>query len=96
MAMQQLTGAPERADHPAAMSAADRTAHELASYVRVSPEIRRAVTRYEICRDSLAALEQQDINTVPLFNELKNAQAGLAEAEATLAAAGRLDLIAAV
>jgi hypothetical protein len=75
------------------MSPADRLAHDLASHVRLSPEIHRAVVRYGICRDTLAELDGQRIDTVPLFNELTNAQAGLAEAIDTLAAAGRLDLI---
>lgn len=95
MATQQLTGAPERADHPAPMSPADRAAHDLASHVRLSPEIRRAVTRYGICRDSLAELEQQRITTLAQFNALAAAQDGLAEAKAVLDAAGLTHLVGA-
>jgi hypothetical protein len=62
MATSQLTGAPNRADHPVdsdpsadealrrvrgeqAMSAADRAAHEAASYVRTKPT--RTLTSYD-------------------------------------------------
>jgi hypothetical protein len=75
------------------MSPADRLAHDLASHVRLSPEIHRAVVRYGIWRDTLAELDGRRINTVPLFNELKNAQAGLAEAVDILTAAGMLHLV---
>lgn len=75
------------------LSTADQLAHEAASHVRVTPEVRRAVVRYRICRDALDELENKRIDSVPLFNELKNAQDGLAEARAILAAAGQLHLI---
>jgi uncharacterized lipoprotein NlpE involved in copper resistance len=74
-------------------STADRLAHEAASHVRVTPEIERAVTRYGICRDTLAELDGQRIATPAQFNALATAQDGLAEARATLAAAGQLHLV---
>lgn len=66
---------------------------EAGSYVRVTPEVQRAVARYRICRDTLAEMETKSIDTAPLFNKLKNAQDGLAEARAILVAAGQLHLI---
>ena len=79
----------------AGRSVADVLAHEAGSYVRVTPEVQRAVTRYQVCRDALAELEGKRIDSVPLFNELTNAQDGLADAHAILAAAGQLHLVVA-
>lgn len=77
----------------APMSPADRLAHDLASHVRVTPDVHRAVVRYGICRDTLAELDGQRITTTTQFNALASAQDGLAEAVATLTAAGMLHLV---
>jgi hypothetical protein len=77
----------------AGRTVSDQLAHEASTHVRITPDVHRAVVRYGICRDTLAELDGRRIDTVPLFNELKNAQAGLAEAIATLAAAGMLHLV---
>ena len=79
----------------AGRSTADVLAHEAGSYVRVTPEVQRAVVRFRICSKTLAELENKRIDSVLLFNELKNAQAGIAEARAILTAAGQLHLVVA-
>lgn len=85
--MSTATVAPE-------MSPADRLAHDFASYVRMTPDVHRAVVRYGICRDTLAELDGQRIATTAQFNALASAQDGLTEAIATLTAAGMLHLVA--
>ncbi|MEU8902161.1 hypothetical protein [Streptomyces mirabilis] len=77
----------------ASRTVSDQLAHEASTHVRITPDVHRAVVRYGICRDTLAELDGQRITTTAQFNALASAQDGLAEAVATLTAAGRLDLI---
>lgn len=71
----------------------DQLAHEAGTHVRVTPEIRRAVVRYGMCRDTLAELDGKRIDTARQFDALADAQDGLSEAVATLTAAGMLHLV---
>lgn len=76
------------------LSTADRLAHEAASYVRVTPEVQRAVTIYEVASEryrELLGLGRE--MTGAEFQSLGLAQDRMAEARATLAAAGQLHLI---
>ncbi len=93
MATQQLSGAPSRADRQG-MTLADRLAHEAGSYVRTTPEVQRAVTRYEVAAERYRELTSLDRPmTGAEFDSLALAQDKMAEARATLAAAGQLHLI---
>lgn len=101
MAMQQLTGAPERTDHPTA-PLPPLAVTALASLERafLPPDVIRAVTVHEtaaVRAAELAAkaavgadLEALDVRSWQFAEEL------MAGSRATLAAAGRLDLIEAV
>ncbi|MGW2920381.1 hypothetical protein ACWDBF_21320 [Streptomyces angustmyceticus] len=78
-----------------AMSAADIAAHEEASYVRVSPEIHRAVVRYEIAvarLDELAGMDARFL-TGAQFDSLALAQDTMAESRQVLEQAGLLHLV---
>jgi hypothetical protein len=76
------------------LSLADRLAHEAGSYVRVTPEVQRAVTRYEVAAAryrELMGLSRE--MTGAEFDALALAQDMMAASRATLAAAGQLHLI---
>lgn len=77
------------------LSPADVAAHEAGSYVRVSPEIRRAVVRYEIAAETVARLSAMDARTMSgaQFDLLASAQDELAMRRQQLADAGRLHLV---
>lgn len=87
---------------PAAVSALHRLArafapvHDTHSYCRMTPEIRREVIRFENASartaELSAAMDSRDL-TPAEFNALDFAQDVMRETRATLAAAGRLDLI---
>ena len=70
--------------------------HDLRSYSRMAPEVRRAVVRHEIAAARTAELsalmDSRDL-TPAEFGSLELAQDTMRQARATLAAAGRLDLI---
>lgn len=77
------------------MSAADRAAHRSASFVRVSPEVRRAVARYEVAAarlEELAALDARYL-TGAQFDSLALAQDTMAESRQVLEQAGLLHLV---
>ncbi|MEU5016341.1 hypothetical protein AB0G60_02785 [Streptomyces angustmyceticus] len=77
------------------MSAADRAAHEAASFVRVSPEISRAVARYEVAAlrvEELAGLDARHM-TGAQFDSLALAQDTMAESRQVLEQAGLLHLV---
>lgn len=77
------------------MSPADVAAHEAGSYVRVTPEVARAVTIYEGASQRYAELAAMDARTMSGadFDSLALAQDRMNAARATLAAAGQLHLI---
>jgi hypothetical protein len=77
------------------LSTADVLAHEAASYVRVSPEIKRAVTRYGICTARFAELTMQDRLTPTEFDALAETQDELTRLHEQLEAAGQLHLVVA-
>jgi hypothetical protein len=80
------------------MSAADVAAHESGSYVRVSPEIQRAVARFETAAlrvEELTALDARHM-TGAQFDSLALAQDTIAESRQVLEKAGLLHLIDAV
>ena len=77
------------------MSTADRLAHEAASYVRVTPEVQRAVTRYGICLARVAELSMRDRLTAAEFDGLAEAQDELTRLHEQLEAAGQLHLVVA-
>ncbi|MGA4875873.1 hypothetical protein [Streptomyces lydicamycinicus] len=78
-----------------AMSAADRAAHRSASHVRVSPEVRRAVVRYEVAAARLEELTALDARfmTAAQFDSLALAQDTMAESRQVLERAGLLHLV---
>lgn len=80
----------------AGQSTADRLAHEAASHVRVTPEVAKAVTRYEVASERLAELshemDKRDL-TGAEFDSLSVAQDTMRASKAILAAAGQLHLI---
>ncbi|MDQ0809861.1 hypothetical protein QFZ63_001575 [Streptomyces sp. B3I7] len=80
----------------ASQSTADRLAHEAASHVRVTPDVAKAVTRYEVASQRLAELSQamddRDLSGAE-FDSLALAQDTMRASKATLAAAGQLHLI---
>ncbi|MFF7411626.1 hypothetical protein [Streptomyces lydicus] len=88
--MKTLTPAP-------IMSAADIAAHESASHVRISPEIGRAVARYEVAVLRVEELGRVDARrmTGAQFDSLALAQDTITECRRVLAQAGLLHLIAA-
>lgn len=94
MATTDLIGAPERADYQG-KSLHDVLAHEAGSYVRVTPEVQRAVTVFEVAAERYRELSARDARTFTgaEFDSLTLAQGRMAEARATLAAAGQLHLI---
>ena len=73
----------------------DRLAHEASSYVRVTPEVQRAVTRYGICLARVAELMMRDHLTVAEFDGLADAQAELTRLHEQLEASGQLHLVVA-
>lgn len=80
----------------AGQSTADRLAHEAASHVRVTPDVAKAVTRYEVASERLAELSQaMDVRdlTGAEFDSLSVAQDTMRASKAILAAAGQLHLI---
>lgn len=89
---------------PAAVSALARLerafapVHDMHSYSRMTPEIRREVIRYENASHRTAELsalmDSRDLSPAE-FGSLELAQDTMRQARATLAAAGRLDLIGA-
>lgn len=101
MATQQSTGAlrrtrtiPTPSDLPVAPLPS--AAHEAASHVRVTPDVAKAVTRYEVASERLAELSQaMDVRdlTGAEFDSLSVAQDTMRASKATLAAAGQLHLI---
>lgn len=78
-----------------AMSAADIAAHEASSFVRTSPEVQRAVVRYEIAAARLEELADMDARfmTGAQFDSLALAQDTMAESRQVLARAGLLHLV---
>ncbi|MFE4671083.1 hypothetical protein [Streptomyces sp. NPDC056723] len=77
------------------LSAADRAARAAASYVRVTPDVERAVVRYEIAKaafDRLSAMDARDMSgrQVTLMTE---AQGEMAERRAFLESVGQLHRI---
>lgn len=89
-----IVPAPVRADHQA-QSLADRLAHEASSYVRRTPEVQRAVTRYEVAAARYEELSARDARTFTgaEFDSLVLAQDVMSESRAILAAADQLHLI---
>ncbi|NEA52388.1 hypothetical protein [Streptomyces sp. SID10815] len=78
------------------LSVADRLAHESASYVRVTPEVARAVTEYDVAAEharDLAAVAASGRMSDLDADSLAAAEDLMAGARARLAAAGHLDLI---
>ncbi|MEU5496146.1 hypothetical protein [Streptomyces griseofuscus] len=77
------------------LSEADRLAHEAGSYVRVTPEVTRAVAVYEVASARYAELAAKDARTMSGadFDSLALAQDRMAEARATLTSVGQLHLI---
>ncbi|MGW7087564.1 hypothetical protein ACWGH2_29265 [Streptomyces sp. NPDC054871] len=76
-------------------SIADVVTHELASYVRVSPEVHRAVVRYDIVQakiDRLSSLDVRDM-TPAQFDGLVEAQIELTALRVQLAEADALHLV---
>jgi hypothetical protein len=73
----------------------DVLAHEAGSYVRVTPDVARAVTVYEVASERYAELVAMDARkmTGADFDSLATAQDRMNEARARLAAAGQLHLI---
>ncbi|MGW8679616.1 hypothetical protein ACWGNN_00855 [Streptomyces sp. NPDC055817] len=95
MAMQQLSGAQMRADHPAPLSAADRAARKAASHVRLTPDVQRAVTRFTVAAaryDELVAKPASKL-TASEFEAIRDARQVVAESFATLAEAGMTHLV---
>jgi hypothetical protein len=80
----------------AGQSTADRLAHEAASHVRVTPDVAKAVTRYEVASARLAelsaAMDVRDLSGAE-FDSLSVAQDTMRASKAVLAAAGQLHLI---
>ena len=75
-------------------STADVLAHEAGTYVRVTLEVQRAVTVYEVATARYRELTSLDRDmTGAEFESLKLAQDRMADSRATLAAAGQLHLI---
>ncbi|MFJ9740848.1 hypothetical protein [Streptomyces sp. NPDC101166] len=76
-------------------SVADVLAHEAASYVRVAPEIQKAVIRYGVCSETIARLGRMDGHdmTPAQFDALYEAQGERARMHALLANAGQLHLV---
>ncbi|MGW1134882.1 hypothetical protein [Streptomyces griseoluteus] len=77
------------------MSPADIAAHVAASHVRVTPDVARAVARFEVASDrytQLAAMNTRQL-TPAEFDALATAEQTMTAARATLAAAGQLHLI---
>ncbi|MET7795686.1 hypothetical protein [Streptomyces decoyicus] len=77
------------------MTAADVAAHRSGSHVRVSPEVQRAVVRYEIAAARLEELSELDgrYMTGAQFDSLTLAQDTIAESRQVLERAGLLHLI---
>lgn len=77
------------------LSTADRLAHVASSYVRVAPEVQRAVTRYEVAcarYDELIARPASSLSAAE-FDAFQTAQQVIAESAGILADAGQLHLI---
>ncbi|GGX40412.1 hypothetical protein [Streptomyces noursei] len=77
------------------MSAADVAAHEKASHVRLSPEVQRAVTRFEVAAlrvEELTALDAREMSGAQ-FDSLTLAQDAVAESRRVLELAGLLHLV---
>ncbi|MFJ3950278.1 hypothetical protein ACIPXV_09435 [Streptomyces libani] len=77
------------------MSAADVAAHEAGSFVRTSPEVQRAVARYETAAlrvEELAGLDARNM-TGAQFDSLALAQDTMAESRQVLGQAGLLHLV---
>lgn len=78
----------------ASRSVADVLAHEAGSYVRVTPEVQRAVTVYEVASERYRELTNLGRQmTGAEFDSLALAQDRIRDARATLATAGQLHLI---
>jgi hypothetical protein len=75
------------------MTLADRLAHEAGSYVRTTPEVQRAVTRYGICLARVAELTMRDRLTAAEFDGLADAQKELDRLHEQLEQAGQLHLV---
>jgi hypothetical protein len=93
LATADLIGAPERAEQ--GMSLNDRLAHEAGSYVRVTPEVQRAVVRYGNLMARFAKLTMRDRLTPAQYNHLADAQAELTRLHEQLEQAGQLHLVVA-
>ncbi|MGQ3551726.1 hypothetical protein TR631_12510 [Streptomyces rochei] len=76
-------------------SVADTLAHEAGSYVRVTPDVQRAVTRYEVAAARYAELATVDSRSMTgaEFQALADAQTVMADSVRVLTAAGQLHLI---
>lgn len=77
------------------LSLHDVLAHEAGSYVRVTPEVQRAVTRYGICLGRVAELMMRDRLTPAQYDALADAQGELDRLHEQLEAAGQLHLVVA-
>lgn len=77
----------------AGRSVNDVLAREAGSYVRVSPETRRAVTRYGICLTRFAELSMRDHLSPAEYDAMAEAQAELTRLHEQLEAAGQLHLV---
>ncbi|MER6350615.1 hypothetical protein ABT186_01865 [Streptomyces sp. NPDC001634] len=95
-----LSDAARAALHRLERAFADRSvndvlAHEAGSYVRRTEAVNKAVVQYEIAAatvDRLTAMDARDMAPAQ-FDSLAEAQKRMAQARATLAAAGQLHLV---
>ncbi|MFB7736208.1 hypothetical protein ACFC08_17845 [Streptomyces sp. NPDC056112] len=90
----QIVQAPAGADHQA-MSLADRLAHEAGTHVRVTPNVARAVARFQSAARTVARYEAMDSAdmTPDEHNTWYDKLTVMRDARATLAAAGQEHLI---
>lgn len=79
----------------AGRTVSDQLAHEASTYVRVSPEIKRAVTRYGVCSEMVDRLSSRESHYMTLADrrELQRAQDERAALHFQLMRAGMLHLI---
>ena len=78
------------------MTASDVLAHEAASFVRVTPEVQRAVARYTVASAAIAKVSQvmgmRDLTDIEA-GDFEYMQDVMRESWSVLAAAGQLHLI---
>jgi hypothetical protein len=87
--------AASSADFDGLLSLNDRLAHEAGSYVRVTPDVQRAVTRYGNLMARVADLLMRDRLTPAQFDGLADAQDELTRLHEQLEQAGQLHLVVA-